>query len=71
MLPGLGEPAELRNERGSARRMQEIKTKAASFYLLICSYVWLVCQPFPCKFIYIYFVQYLFEGWGQSATVVS
>lgn len=65
MLPGLGEAAELRNEHGSARRMQ-IEAKAVAFYLLIYSRVWMFSHSL-CKFIYISFVQYLFEGWGQSA----
>ena len=48
MLPGLGEAAELRNERGSAHRMQ-IEAKATAFYLLICSHVWLFSHSL-CKF---------------------
>ena len=36
--PGPGEAAELRNEHGSAHRVQ-IEAKAAAIHLLICSHV--------------------------------
>ena len=64
MLPGLGEAAELRNERGSAHRMQ-IEAKATAFYLLIWSHVWLFSLSL-CKFIYIYVLYSIYLKVGDK-----